>query len=135
MKQSSFRYLGIFDLLLVAVFVAVFGIGALASSVFVATMAIAGAFALLAGSVAELSMGPISVSWRHLVAVSYALFGLILPGSYLPDVLAGTATQEEIALLAVTSVGALSLLFYGFDVARGGEHFEVDPDVERVVGR
>lgn len=134
MNQSSFRYLGVFDLLLVAAFAAAFGVGALASSVFVAGMAVAGVFALLAGSVAELSLGPLSVSWRHLVAASYALFGLILPGSYLPGVVAGTATEAELGLFVATSVGALTLFFYGYDVVRGGEHFEVDADVERVVG-
>ncbi|UPV75931.1 hypothetical protein M0R89_07690 [Halorussus limi] len=135
MKQSSFRYLGAFDLLLVAAFVAAFGVRALAASVVVSAMALAGVSALVAGSVAEVSLGPVALSWRHFVALTYGLFGLILPGSYPPGALEGTASRAELALFAVTSVGALSLLFYGYDVARGGGNFDVEPDVETVVGR
>ncbi|NHN60930.1 MULTISPECIES: hypothetical protein [Halorussus] len=135
MKQSRFRYLGLFDLLLVAVFVAAFGTASFAASVAIPAMALAGLFAVLAGSVAELSLGSVTVTWRHFVAATYALFALALPGSYLPDVVAGTAGRAELALFAVTSVGALTLLFFGYDVARGGDHFEVEPDVDTVVGR
>ncbi|MFC7081732.1 hypothetical protein [Halorussus caseinilyticus] len=135
MKQSRFRYLGAFDLLLVAAFVAVFGVRALTASVVVPAMALAGVSAIVAGSVAEVSVGPLALSWRHFVGATYALFGLLLPGSYLSSVVSGTASRAELALFAVASVGALSLLFYGYDVVRGGEHFEVEPDVETVVGR
>jgi hypothetical protein len=135
MKQSSFRYLGVFDLLLVGIFVAVFGVGALTGNVVVPAMALAGVAALLAGSVKSVSLGPLALSWRHFVALTYALFAVMLPGSYLSSVLAGTASGEEVALLVVTSVGAFSLLFFGYDVLRGGKHFDVDANVETVVGR
>ena len=135
MKQSSFRYLGVFDLLLVGIFVAVFGVRALTGSVVVPAMALAGVAALLAGSVKSVSLGPLALSWRHFVALTYALFGVMLPASYLPGVLAGTASGEEVALFVVSSVGALSLLFFGYDVLRGGKHFDVDANVETVVGR
>jgi hypothetical protein len=135
MKQSSFRYLGVFDLLLVGIFVAVFGVRALTGNVVVPAMALAGVAALLAGSVKSVSLGPLALSWRHFVALTYALFAVMLPGSYLSSVLAGTASGEEVALLVVTSVGAFSLLFFGYDVLRGGKHFDVDANVETVVGR
>jgi len=135
MKQSSFRYLGVFDLLLVGVFVAAFGVRALTGSVVVPAMALAGVAALLAGSVKSVSLGPLALSWRHFVALTYALFGVMLPASYLPGVLPGTASGEEVALFVVSSVGALSLLFFGYDVLRGGKHFDVDANVETVVGR
>ncbi|UPW01988.1 hypothetical protein M0R88_07800 [Halorussus gelatinilyticus] len=135
MKQSSFRYLGAFDLLLVAVFLAVFGVRALTESAAVPAMALAGVSAILAGSVRRVSVGPLALSWRHFVALTYALFGVMLPASYLPGVLAGTASRAEVALFVVTAVGALSLLFFGYDVLRGGDHFDVEPNVETVVGR
>jgi len=135
MEQSSFRYLGVFDLLLVGIFVAVFGVRVVTGSVVVPAMALAGVSAVLAGSVKSVSLGPLALSWRHFVAFTYALFAVMLPGSYLPGVLAGTASQEEVALFVVTAVGALSLLFFGYDVLRGGEHFDVDANVETVVGR
>lgn len=134
MKQSWFRYLGLFDLLLVAGFVGFFGLPALTSSMVVPAMLLAGVSAILAGSVSRLTLGVVSVSWRYFVGVTYVLFALILPGNYLPSVLAGTATASEWMLFVVGAVGGLSLLFYGVDVVRGGRHFEVDADVERTVG-
>jgi hypothetical protein len=135
MKQSSFRYLGVFDLLVVAVSVVAFGVRAFTASVVVPAMALAGVSAILAGSVAAVSVGPVEVSWRQFVALTYALFAVIFPGSYLSAVVAGTASRQELALFAVASVGGLSLLFFGYDVLRGGKHFEITPDVETVVGR
>jgi len=133
MNQSSYRYLGLLDLLLVVVLVGVFGPAALTTSVAVPGMAVAGVLALLAGTVAELSIGPITVTWRHLIGVSYAVFALAVPAIYAPIVFAGSAGGEEILLFVVAIGGGFSLLFYGVDVARGGRHFEVDADVERAI--
>ena len=135
MKQSSYRYLGLLDLLLVAALVGAFGPTAFTGSVAVPGMAVAGVLALLAGTVAELSVGPVTVTWRHLVGASYALFALVVPAIYAPTVLAGSAGGEEILLFLAAVGGGLSLLFYGVDVARGGRHFEIDADVERAIGR
>ena len=134
MKQSSFRYLGAFDLVLVAAFLAAFGVGALGSTP-IALMVLAGVAALLAGSLAELSVGPLSVPWRGFAAATYLLFAVLLPATYLPHVSAGTATASETALFAVSCVTALLFVFMGFDIARGGKHFRIEPNVERVVGR
>jgi polyferredoxin len=134
MKQSSLRYLGAFDLVLVLAFLLVFGVGALLSGPVIPLMALAGVFALLGGSVAALSLGPVTVTWRHLVGVSYALFAVVLPASYIPDVLDGAASTPEVAMFAVTAIGGLTLLFIGFDIARGGKHFEITEDVDTVVG-
>jgi hypothetical protein len=132
MKQSSFRYLGIFDLALVAAFVAGFGVGTLVSTPAL-VMVLAGLAALLAGTLAELSVGPLAVSWRGFAAAMYLLFGVLLPGVYLPEVVAGTAATEEIALFAVSCVSALVFVFIGVDIARDGDHFEVEPNVERTI--
>jgi hypothetical protein len=134
MKQSSFRYLGAFDLVLVAAFLVAFGVGALGSTP-IALMVLAGVAALLAGSLAELSVGPLTVPWRGFAAATYLLFAVLLPATYLPHVIAGTATASETALFAVSCVTALLFVFMGFDIARGGKHFEIEPNVERVVGR
>lgn len=134
MKQSSFRYLGGFDLLLVAGFLAAFGVGALGTTP-IALMALAGIAALLAGSLAKLFVGPITVPWRGFAAATYLLFAAMLPATYLPHIVAGTATTTETAMFAVSCVSALVFVFMGFDIARGGKHFEIRPNVERVVGR
>ncbi len=135
MKQSSYRYLGLLDLLLVAALVGVFGPAALAGSVAVPGMLVAGILMLLAGTIAELSIGPATVTWRHLVGASYGVFALVVPAIYAPTVLAGSAGGEELILFVAAIVGGFSLLFYGVDVARDGRHFEVDADVERAIGR
>lgn len=134
MKQSSFRYLGLFNLLLVVAFVAVFGVQSLTRSISLSSMVVAGVSAILAGSIKEILLGSIAVSWRHFASLTYALFALILPGSYFPAVLAGTATQGEIGMFAVMSVGGFSMLFFAFDIVRDGKHFEVEPNVDTVVG-
>jgi hypothetical protein len=134
MKQSSFRYFGVFDLLLVAAFLAAFGVDALFTTP-IAVMALAGITALLAGSLTELSVGPLTVPWRGFAATTYLLFAVLLPASYLPDIITSTATTPEIALFVVSCVTALLFVFMAFDIARGGKHFEIEPNVERVVGR
>jgi len=135
MKQSSYRYLGLLDLLLVAALVGVFGPTALTSSVAVPGMLVAGILMLLAGTIAELSIGPATVTWRHFVGASYAVFALVMPAIYAPTVFTGSAGGEELILFVAAIVGGCSLLFYGVDVAQDGRHFEVDADVERAVGR
>lgn len=134
MKQSSFRYLGGLDLVIVAAFLAAFGVGALGSTPIVLMM-LAGVAALLAGSLAELSVGALIVPWQWFAAATYLLFAALLPATYLPHVVAGTATTTETTLFAVSCVSALLFVFMGFDIARGGNHFEVRANVERVVGR
>ena len=134
MQQSSYRYLGLLDLLLVAALVGAFGPTALTASAVVPAMAVAGTFALLAGVVAELSVRTVTVTWRHLIGASYALFAVAVPAVYAPAVFSGSAGGEELLLFVVSTVGGLSLLFYGVDVARDGRHFEIESDVERSIG-
>lgn len=134
MKQSSFRYLGVFDLVMVAAFLAVFGVGALVSAP-IALMVLAGVAAMLAGSLAQLSVGPVTIPWRGFAAATYLLFAALLPATYLPHVVAGTATTSETAMFAVSCISAVIFVFMGFDIARGGKHFRIEPNVERVVGR
>ena len=134
MKQSWFRYLGVFDLLLVAAFLGFFGLAALSSSLVIPAMLLAGVAAILGGSVTRITLGPVELSWRYFVGITYTLFAIILPANYLPHVLAGTAGPEEWLLFVAGSLGGVTLLFYGVDVVRGGHHFEVDPDVDRIVG-
>ena len=133
MKQSHFLYLGLLDLLLVGGLAAVFGLGVFVRSPIV-LVTIAGICAVLAGTVAAVSFGPVTLSWRHLVGVSYVTFALVWPATYAPEVVAGSASEQDLLLFVVTTVGALSLAVYGVDVARGGRHFSVSADVERVVG-
>jgi hypothetical protein len=132
-KQSHFLYLGLLDLVLVGGLAAVFGLRVLVRSS-IALMMIAGLCAVLAGTVSAFSFGPVTLSWRHLVGVSYVTFALVWPATYAPEVVAGSASGQDLLLFVVTTVGALSLAFYGVDVARGGRHFSVSVDVERVVG-
>ncbi|PSQ18384.1 hypothetical protein BRD02_01035 [Halobacteriales archaeon QS_8_69_73] len=60
---------------------------------------------------------------------------MLPPAGLLPPLVAGPAPVAEAASFVVARVGAAAMLLFGVDVARGGEHLEVTPDVERVVGR
>lgn len=133
MKQSQFLYLGLLDLLLIAGLAAVFGPAVLVSSPIV-LMGLAGLGAILAGTVSALSLGPIALSWRQLVGLSYVTFALMWPVTYAPEIVAGTASGQDLVLFVVATVGAFSLAFYGVDIARGGRHFSVQQNVERVIG-
>lgn len=131
MKQSSFRYLGLVDLLLVAVVVAAFGAPAVTASPILPAMAVAGALAVLAGSVASLSVGPVAAGWRQAAGASYALFALGFPAQFAAVALSGHASSTTVAIFGAASVGSLSILFLGVDVARDGPHFRVTPNVDR----
>ncbi|ELZ96714.1 hypothetical protein [Haloferax sulfurifontis] len=133
MKQSQFLYLGILDLVLISGLAAVFGLAVLGTSPIV-LIGIAGLGAILAGTISELSLGPITLSWRYLVGLSYVTFALMWPAIYAPDIVAGTASRQDLFLFVVTTIGAFSLAFYGIDIARGGHHFFVQQNVERVIG-
>ena len=133
MKQSSFRYLGALDLLLAGVLLAVFGLDTLGSPQ-IGLLLSAG---VAAGSLAELFIGPVTVPWRWFAAATYVLLGVLPLAGLLPPLVAGPASAPvaEAASFVIACVGAAAMLFFGVDVARGGEHLEVTPDVERVVGR
>lgn len=133
MKQSAYRYLGLLNLVLIVTFLAAFGVGALAGSPVLLGMLVAGVGLLLAGTLAAVSVGPATVTWRHFVGIAYATFALGWPATYGPSVVAGTATRTELVLFVATAVGSLSILAYGYDVFRDGRHFEVETDVTRTV--
>jgi len=133
MKQSQYRYLGLLDLVLVSGLIAVFGVAVLGTAPIV-LMGLAGICAILAGSVSAVSVGVATVTWRHLIGVSYVAFALVWPAIYVPDVVAGTISGQNLLVFVVATVGALSLVFYGIDITRGGRHFTVTPDVERTLG-
>ena len=133
MKQSQYRYLGLLDLVLVSGLIAVFGVAVLGTAPIV-LMGLAGICAILAGSVSAVSVGVATVTWRQLIGVSYVAFALVWPAIYVPDVVTGTISGQNLLVFVVATVGALSLVFYGIDIARGGRHFSVTPDVERTLG-
>jgi hypothetical protein len=62
-------------------------------------------------------------------------FALVWPAIYVSGVVAGTVSGQNLLVFIVATVGALSLVFYGIDIVRGGQHFSVTPDIERTLGR
>lgn len=134
MRQSRFVYIGVLELLLAGALVALFGPVVLTGSHVVALLVVAGVAAVLAGCVAAIELGAVTVTWRHLVAASYLAFAVMWPLVYGPHVLAGTASGEELLMFGVAATSALVFAFVGVDVARGGRHFDLTSDVERTVG-
>jgi hypothetical protein len=128
-KQSSFRYVGVLDLLLVGVLVAVFGPQAALATPVVPAMALAGVLLFVGGSVEELSLGSVTVSWRQLLGAGYVLSAVAISSVYVGEILAGSATGRELFLLVVSSLGSLTLVAMGVEVARDGDHFAVTPTV------
>lgn len=130
MRRAS-RYLGYGLLALTALLVWAFGgaIGPellaperLPTTVQVTAMALAGALAVLAGHETRLTE---RVGWHRLYGLADVLLGL----SLVPSALGGPTSGEFAALYGVAAVlGGLSLAFIGVDVARGGRHFDVDPN-------
>lgn len=133
MRQSRFVYVGVLELLLAGALVALFGPVVLTGSHVVALLVVAGVAAVLAGCVAAIELGAITVTWRHLVAASYLAFAVMWPLVYAPHVLAGTASVEDLLMFGVAVTSALVFAFVGFDIARDGRHFEVTPNVDRVL--
>jgi hypothetical protein len=128
-KQSSFRYVGAFDLLLVGLLAAAFGPRVLLATPVALAMTAAGVLLFVGGSVAALSLGPVTVSWRQLLGAGYLLFAAVVPSLYVGDLLAGTATAEELFLFLASSLGSVALVVMGVEVARDGDHFSVTPTV------
>jgi membrane associated rhomboid family serine protease len=95
-------------------------------------MTLAGLSIIVAGSVAEVSVGPLTVRWRQLVGLSYALFAVLTPLSLLPSL--GEPSTLDLLLLVSSIVGGLTLLYIGYDVVRGGEHFSMTADVDTEIG-
>lgn len=61
-------------------------------------------------------------------------FALVWPAIYVPDVLAGTVSGHNLLVYVVAMAGTLLLVLYGFDIARGGRHFTVTPEIEWTLG-
>ncbi|MFC5368254.1 hypothetical protein [Salinirubrum litoreum] len=129
MKQSSFRYVAVLDLLLVGLLVAAFGPQAVLATPVVPAMTLAGVLLFVGGSVEESSLGPVTLSWRQLLGAGYVLAAVAISSVYVGEGLAGSATGRDLFLLVVSSLGALTLVVVGVEVARDGEHFAVTPTV------
>jgi hypothetical protein len=92
-------------------------------------MALAGVLLFVGGSVEELSLGSVTVSWRQLLGAGYVLSAVAISSVYVGEILAGSATGRELFLLVVSSLGSLTLVAMGVEVARDGDHFAVTPTV------
>ncbi len=119
MGKRGLRFLGILILVINLGLLFVFGFDVLTDPSRFAQIAI-GVLGgvLLVASTLEL---PWNVEGYRLAGVGY----LCVASSYL---LANLFDQADPWWIAITAVGALSLGFMGFDIARGGRHFNIDLD-------
>ncbi|WP_458185227.1 hypothetical protein [Haladaptatus sp. NG-WS-4] len=117
MKRRWFRWLGVLVLLLNLGFLAIVGIDVLADGYRLAQLVLGSLSGLLfVLSTVEL---PWSVEWYRLAGAGYLCFA----ASYL---LTNLATEGELLWVVVTVVGTAVFGFIGFDIARGGRHFDLD---------
>lgn len=67
--------------------------------------------------------------------MKYVPVALMWLATYAPEIVGGCfRTGQDLFLFVMTTVGVPSLAFYQVDIARGGRHFFVQPNVERVIG-
>jgi|AntRauTorcE11898_2_1112593.scaffolds.fasta_scaffold01063_7 xanthosine utilization system XapX-like protein len=133
MRQSRFAYFGVFELVVAGVLAAAFGSLVVTTSPAVPLLVLAGILAVLGARVAAIELRGRRVTWRHLVAASYVSFAAMWPFIYGPDVLAGSRAAGDLFMLVLAAGNALLFAFIGFDVGRGGRHFEITPNVDRVL--
>ncbi|SIQ81094.1 hypothetical protein SAMN05421858_0477 [Haladaptatus litoreus] len=119
MGRRGLRVLGVFILLLNLALLFVFGFDVLTDpSRFVqVALGVLGGL-LLIGATVDL---PWNVEPHRLAGVGY----LCLASSYL---FANVPAFDGIGWVAITVIGALSIGFIGFDIARDGRHFNIDLD-------
>ncbi|WP_458207171.1 hypothetical protein [Haladaptatus sp. NG-SE-30] len=118
-KRQWFRWLGVLVLLLNLGFLAIVGVDVLGDGYRLAQFVLGSLSGLLfVLSTVEL---PWSVEWYRLAGAGYLCFA----ASYL---LTNLATENELWWVAVTVVGTAVFGFMGFDIARGGRHFDIDTD-------
>jgi hypothetical protein len=132
MRQSRFSLLGVALVVVPLGFAAVFGWRAALDQATMPLLLVAGLLTVLSGRVAAVELGGVRVSWRHILAAGYVLMAVSFPLSHLAAT--GTPSADDYVLLGAAAVTACCLLFFAFDVVRGGRHFEITPNVERVLG-
>lgn len=133
MRQSRFRWLGVLEFVIAGALLAAFGPRMLAAEPTVALFFVSAALLVLAGSVAAVSLGSRTVTWRHLVGAAYLAFAAMWPLMHVPDVLAAGATTEDLVMFGAAAVTMACLAFFAIDIARDGRHFDVTGDVDRVL--
>ncbi|MFC6951912.1 hypothetical protein [Halorubellus litoreus] len=133
MRQSRFAWFGVVELLLAAALLAVFGPVVLTTTAVVPLVVVSGILAILAARYAVIEVAGVSVTWRSLVGASYLAFAVMWPLIYGPTVLFGDPVAEDYLMFVVAVVSAGCFLFFGIDIARGGRHFDVTGDVDRVL--
>ncbi|MFC6951913.1 hypothetical protein [Halorubellus litoreus] len=132
MRQSLFAWFGVLLLLVPAAFAAMFGWRAALGQSTMPLFAVAGVLAVLAGRVAAVELGGVSVSWRYLLGSAY---GLVAVGNLLgvPATLSAADATAGLVSAGAAVVVSLCIGFMGIDIARDGRHFEIRGNVERVL--
>ncbi|WP_227355508.1 hypothetical protein [Haladaptatus salinisoli] len=116
-KRRWFRWLGLFLLLLYLEFLVGSGGDALAHELAFVRFAL-GALSGLLFVLSTVDL-PWRIEWYRLAGLGYLCFA----ASYL---LTNLAAEDELWWLAVSLATAALFGFMGFDIARGGRHFDID---------
>lgn len=133
MRQSRFVWFGTLFILAPVAFAALFGWRAVLEAPELLVYGFAGVVAVLGARVAAVQVGRVQVSWRHLVGASWLLIALANVVDGLTTVLGATGSTAALVSAGGLLVASCCIGFFGIDVARDGRHFEVTPDVDRVL--
>lgn len=132
MRQSLFAWFGGLLLLVPAVFAAVFGWRAALDQPTMPLFAVAGVLVVLAGRVAAVELGGVSVSWRVVLGAAYLMIAVANALSF-ADTLTAASSTTSLVVAAGAVGGSLCIAFMGVDIARDGRHFEITGNVDRVL--
>lgn len=133
MRQSRFSLLGALLVVVPLAFAAAFGWRAVFEAPEMLVYGFAGVIAVVGGRVAAVEVGRVGVSWRVLVGGSWLLVALANVVDGLATVLDGAGSTAVLVSTGGLLVASCCIAFAGFDIARGGRHFEITPDVDRVL--
>jgi hypothetical protein len=91
-------------------------------------MLLAGSLFVVAGSRREVHVAGLTVPWNVFAGVGVVCVAVTVLAGGAADLLAGDQSRAALAYTLVAAVGALTLVFIGVDVARGGHHFRLPDD-------
>ncbi|WP_255195100.1 hypothetical protein [Halorarius litoreus] len=131
MRRSLLRWYGLFLLLVSQLLVFAFGVDSVFAStagVTYALLVVAGTLFVVAGSRREVSLLGRTLPWNVLAALGIVCIAATVLASGFIDLLAGDRSRAALAYALVASLGALTLVVIGIDVARGGRHFRLPDD-------
>lgn len=128
MRRPRYVAIGVFIVVAVLAFVAVFGFSVLPgvrAIVWAGLLMLGGSSFVVGGWVESVAVGDREFAWWRFVGLGNALVGLALVFAYLPD-LVGADSTARLVLSVVAVVGGSIVFLVGVDTVRGGGYVALE---------